>query len=305
MFTDVGGIRVGHCSDEAGKTGCTVVIFDERTVAGVDVRGANPGTKDTDLLRPTSSMPEIHAILLTGGSSYGLEAAMGVTRYLERAGRGYDVGVARIPIVPAAVIYDLSVGSPAVRPDIAMGIRACEDARPDAVERGGIGAGTGATVGKLFGTARSSLGGIGSSLLELEGGFKVGALVVVNSFGDVIDRRSGKIIAGTKGESGEFVDTYMLLKRGVRDRSSFAFMNTTLGVVSCNCRLTKEQANRVAAMAQDGIARAISPAHMNVDGDLIFATGASNSSLACSVDLLGSAAAEAVEEAILDAVRSR
>jgi L-aminopeptidase/D-esterase-like protein len=303
VLTSIGGIRVGHCTDRDAMTGCTVAIFDARTVAGVDVRGANTGTKDTDLLRPMSSMPEVHAIVLTGGSTYGLESAMGVTRYLEQEGRGHDVRVARIPIVPAAVIYDLSVGSPSVRPDLAMGIKACQAAAAGDFERGSAGAGTGATVGKLFGVPRASRGGIGSALVELAGGIKVGALMVVNSFGDVIDRRSGRIIAGTKDESGAFIDTYLQLKRGVRSLSAFGFTNTTIGLVSCNARLTKEQANRVAGLAHNGIARAVSPPHMNVDGDLIFATGALDSELTCPVDVIGSAAAEAVEEAILDAVR--
>jgi L-aminopeptidase/D-esterase-like protein len=295
---------VGHCTDAVNRTGCTVAIFDERTIAGVDVRGGNPGTKDTDLLRPMSSMTEVHGVMLTGGSTFGLESAMGATRYLEQMGRGFDVGVARIPIVPAAVIYDLSIGSAKVRPDLAMGIKACEDAREGEFETGCVGAGTGATAGKLYGSTRSSTGGIGSAVVEVAGGVRVGALMVVNSFGDVIDRKTGKIVAGSKNEAGEFVDTYQELKRGVLPLPTFRFENTTIGLVSCNCKLTKEQANRIAMMAQNGIARAVSPPHTSVDGDLIFATGKVNTGPTCSVDLLGSAAAEAVEIAIVNAVTS-
>lgn len=305
MLTEVGGIRVGHCSDHEHQTGCTVVIFDEPTVAGVDVRGANPSTKDTDLLRPTSTMPEVHAVLLTGGSSYGLEAAMGVTRYLEGVGRGYDVGVARIPIVPAAVIFDLAVGSPDVRPNLAMGVKACEDARDGVFETGRVGAGTGAAVGKLNGIRFASEGGVGTALVTLNGGVKVGALLVVNAYGDVIDRSTGRIVAGARDESGAFVDTYARQKAGQTGASSFRYgTNTLIGVVSCNARLTKEEANRVATLAHNGIARAVSPAHTSVDGDAIFATGKLDSELSCPVDLLGSAGAEAVELAILNAVRA-
>jgi len=248
-------------------------------------------------------MPEIHAILLTGGSCYGLEAAMGVTRYLEGIGRGYDVGVAKIPIVPAAVIYDLSVGSAQVRPDIAMGIKACEGAHSGVFERGSVGVGTGATVGKLYGVKSASKGGIGTALVTLRQNVSVGALVVVNAFGDVLDPKTGNIVAGTKDADGNFVNTYERQKEGTTADSPFKFMNTTLGVVSCNCRLTKEEANRVATLAQNGIARAISPSHTSSDGDAIFATGRLDTDLRCPVDLLGNAAAEAVQLAIIDAVR--
>lgn len=304
MLTEVDSIRVGHSSDYINKTGCTVIIFDAPTVGGVDVRGANPGTKDTDLLRPMSSMPEIHAILLTGGSSFGLEAAIGVMRYLESVDCGYKVGTVKIPIVPAAVIYDLGVGSARVRPDIAMGIKACEQARSGDFERGSVGAGTGATIGKLHGTAFASNGGVGTSLVTLRSGVKVGALMVVNCFGDVVDFSSGRILAGSKDDAGNFVNTYQRQKEGVVVSSAFRFTNTTIGVVSCNCRLTKEEANRVAVLAQNGLARTVSPCHTAVDGDAIFATGRTDADLRCPVDLLGNAAAEAVELAVLDARRS-
>lgn len=302
MLTDVGGIRVGHCSDIEHRTGCTVVLFDRRTVAGVDVAGANPSTKDTDLLRPMSNMPEVHAIVLTGGSSFGIEAAFGVSRYLEQHGRGFNVGVALVPIVPTAVIFDLAAGSASVRPDIPMGLKACENASVDGFVRGQVGAGTGATVGKFLGMGRCSPGGIGTASVALPGGVRVGAMVVVNAFGDVYDRRLDRVVAGVRDENGDLLDTYELMKRGMKGVSAFAFMNTTIGVVSTNAPLTKEEANRVAVMAQDGIARSISPAHLSVDGDTLFATGECDSTLAYSLDLVGSAAAEVVEAAILDAV---
>jgi L-aminopeptidase/D-esterase-like protein len=305
MLTDIDHIRVGHGTDHANGTGCTVVLFDTPTVAGVDVRGANPTTKDTDLIRPMSIMPEAHAVVLTGGSCFGLESAMGVARYLEGIGRGYDVGPARIPIVPAAGIYDLSYGSAKVRPDIAMGMRACEDATSGPYERGSVGAGTGATIGKLYGPANSSKGGVGTASVRVRGEIIVAALVVVNTFGDVVDRASGEILAGTMDADGRFVDTYARQKAGEESQSVFGSLdNTLIGIVCCNGRLNKAEANRVASMAHNGIARAVSPAHTSVDGDTLFATGRLASDLRCPVDLVGGAAAEAVELAILDAVRS-
>lgn len=301
MLTEVSGVRVGHCTDQENMTGCTVVLFDKPTVCGVDVRGANPGTKDTDLVRPMSAMPEVHAIVLTGGSSFGLESAMGVTRYLEEHERGFDVGVARIPIVPAAVIYDLSVGNAKVRPDLRMGRMACESAQGGAFARGSVGAGTGAMVGKLFGVKGASKGGIGTASVKARG-VTVSALMVVNAFGDVVDRASGKIIAGSKNKNGEFVGTYELWKEQDPSAAAFKFGNTTIGVVCCDCRLSKEEANRIAILAQNGVARAIYPAHTGVDGDAVFATGQIQSDVRVSPDVLGAAAAEAVERAILDAV---
>ncbi len=304
MLTDVGNLRVGHASDYTNKTGCTVILFDSPTVAGVDVRGSAPSTKDTDLLRPTFSMPEVHAILLTGGSSFGLEASMGVMKYLEEEGKGFDVGVAKIPIVPAAVIYDLSYGNPMVRPDIKMGIEACKASSYKPFKRGSVGAGTGATVGKIFGMEHASKGGVGTAILNLHDNIKVGAIVVVNAFGDVINQRTNTILASPKDENGNFLNTYECQKKGIKSKSAFNFKNTTIGVVSCNCKLTKEEANRVSTLAQNGIAKAISPAHTSLDGDTIFATGLINTDLRCSVDLIGNAAAEAVELAIFDAIES-
>lgn len=302
MLTDVTGVRVGHCTDKENLTGCTVVVFDRPTVCGVDVRGANPSTKDTDLLRPMSAMPEIHALVLTGGSSFGLESAMGVTRFLEEQGRGFDAKVARIPIVPAAVIYDLSVGNPHVRPDSQMGRAACQAAQTGAFARGSVGAGTGATVGKLFGVQGASKGGLGTASVNVRG-VTVSALMVVNAFGDVVDRATRKILAGSKAPDGTFVNTACCWKQQDPTTSAFAFGNTTIGVVCCDSRLTKEEANRIAVVAHNGMARAIYPSHTGVDGDAVFATGRLDSATRVPVDVLGAAAAEAVEQAILDAVK--
>lgn len=304
MLTDIDGIRVGHATDIKAMTGCTIAVFDEPVVPGVDVRGANAATIYTDLLYPDSVMPSVTGIMLTGGSAFGLEAALGAVHWFEEQGRGYDVGVAKIPLVPAAVIYDLSVGDAKVRPDLAMGRKVCEAAKPGAFERGRVGCGTGATVGKLYGVKQSSPGGLGTATVSLYGGIKVSAMIVVNSFGDVRDPATGKIIAGTKNEAGEFADTYARLKLGDKSQSALARMgmNTTIGIVSTNCRLTKVEASRMATLAHNGLARAICPIHTNVDGDTLFATGLQKSDLTAPVDLLGTAAAEAVMLACVDAV---
>jgi L-aminopeptidase/D-esterase-like protein len=246
-------------------------------------------------------MPEVHAVVLTGGSSYGLESAMGAVRYLEKQERGFDVGVAKIPVVPAAVIYDLGVGSARVRPDLQMGMAACEDAKDGIFKRGSVGAGTGAMCGKFFGIKGASKGGLGTASVKVRG-VTVAALMVVNAFGDVIDRKTGIIRAGTKKEDGAFADTYQLWKEQDPTSAAFKFKNTTIGIVCCDCLLTKEEANRIAILAHNGIARSIYPSHTSVDGDAIFATGQLRGDTKIPVDVLGSAAAEAVELAILDAV---
>lgn len=304
MLTDIPGIRVGHATDSAAMTGCTIAIFDEPVAPGIDVRGANAATIYSDLLYPDSVMPSVTGIMLTGGSAFGLEAALGAVRWFEEQGRGYDVGVAKIPLVPAAVIYDLSVGDAKVRPDLAMGRKACIAAKAGAFERGRVGGGTGATVGKLYGVKKSSPGGLGTATVSLYGGIKVSAMVVVNSFGDVRDPASGKILAGSRDDKGEFADTYARMKAGDKSQSALARMgmNTTIGIVSTNCRLTKVEASRMATLAHNGLAKAICPIHTNVDGDTLFATGLQKSGLSAPVDLLGTAAAEAVALACVDAV---
>ncbi len=300
QITDVPGLSVGHATDLQAATGCTVVLCERGAVAGVDVRGSAPGTRETDLLRPMTLVERIHAVLLTGGSAFGLAAADGVMRFLEERGVGYDVRVAKVPIVPAAVIFDLAVGSPLVRPDPAMGYAAARAASAGPVEEGTVGAGTGATVGKLGGHATAMKAGVGTWALRLPGDVVVGALAVVNAFGDVLDDRTGQILAGARDPaSGRFLDTARALVGGARPAGPAT--NTTLAVVATNARLTKEQANKLAQLGHDGLARVISPVHTLFDGDTVFAlsTGAADADPLA----LGAAAVEAVAEAVKRAVR--
>jgi L-aminopeptidase/D-esterase-like protein len=321
-ITDVPGIRLGHAQDPQALTGCSVILFDRPATAGVDQRGGAPGTRETDLLRPMHLVQQIHALFLTGGSAFGLDATAGVVRYLEERGIGFDTGVAKVPIVPAAVIFDLAVGSASVRPDASMAYQACLDAERDAATAGGnrsrgrIGAGSGATVGKILGMEHAMPGGIGSASLELARGIWVGALVVVNALGDVIDPASGRIIAGARsldsqaktGEAGYFADTLGVMqsllqeqKPGLEFNDQTILGNTTLGVVATNASLTKEEANKVAQMAQDGLGRAIRPAHTMLDGDTIFAV--STGSCKADVNTIGAFAAELMAIAIVNAVK--
>lgn len=308
---DVPGVRVGHATDPDGLTGCTAVIFDGRAVAGVDVRGASPGTRETDLLSPVGNVEEIHAILLTGGSAFGLAAANGVVDYLEERGAGYDVGVARIPLVPAAVIFDLAAGSPTARPGPEMGYAAAQNAEQNAERgdfaQGNVGAGTGATVGKILGSEKAMKGGLGSASVRLSGGLVVAALVVVNAFGDVRDPRTGAVLAGPRLDDGtphgKPGDTVELLEAGIeRLQRRRAGENTTLAVVATNARLSKVGATRVARMAHDGLARTVSPIHTSVDGDTVFA--AATGELETHPDLIGAWGARVAEEAVLQAIHA-
>jgi len=298
-ITDIPGIRVGHDTNLEAATGCTVILCDTPAVGGVDVRGGAPATRETDLLRPMNLVEEVNAVVLAGGSAFGLDAASGVMRYLEERSIGYDTGIARVPIVPAAAIFDLALGSSSVRPDAAAGYRACEQATADAVTQGNAGAGTGATVGKIAGPSFMMKGGLGSASTQLSDGTLVGALVVVNALGDVIDPQTRQVVAGTRHPSGQgFLATN-------------PFGNTTIAVVATNASLTKAQVNKVAQMAHDGIAQAIRPAHTMFDGDTIFALALgpqsqtmTNSALAASqVSMIGAAAAITLARAIVKAVR--
>jgi L-aminopeptidase/D-esterase-like protein len=304
---DVPGVLVGHATDEAGVTGCTAVLFDAPggAVAGVDVRGASPGTRETDLLSPAARVSEVHAILLTGGSAFGLAAASGVVRFLEEQGVGYDVGVARVPIVPAAVIFDLAVGSPTARPNEAMGYEAASSARSWDYPRGSVGAGTGATVGKLLGPHRAMKGGLGSASVSLEGGLVIGALAVVNALGNVRDPSTGRTIAGPRLDDGTLADGVSELA-GVADGRTGWGRNTTLGLLATNARLTKPEAARVALMAHDGLARAIEPVHTGFDGDAVFAAslGGAEGGMPASADLVGALGARLMAEAVIDAASS-
>ncbi|MDI3316194.1 MAG: P1 family peptidase [Bacillota bacterium] len=300
-LTDVPGIRVGHADDQEALTGCTVVLADRPAVAGVDVRGSAPGTRETDLLRPGRLVQRVDAVLLTGGSAFGLAAADGVMRWLEEHGRGYQAGEVRVPIVPAAVIYDLDLGRADRRPDAEMGYLAASRATLDFAE-GNVGAGCGATVGKALGIARATKSGLGSAALRLDSGVTVGALAVVNAFGEIRDPETGARVAGpTNPLTGEPVDTLELL-RSARELGNLGLGHTTLVVVATDARLTKEEANKVAEMAHDGLARAIVPVHTLFDGDTVFAL--STGDRAAAVSVVGALAARATELAILRAVRT-
>ena len=309
---DVPGVLVGHATDEEGRTGCTAVLFEVPAVAGVDVRGSSPGTRETDLLSPTGRVGETHGILLTGGSAFGLAAADGVVRFLEERGAGYDVRVARVPLVPAAVLFDLAVGDPKARPDRAMGYEAAAAARSGAFVEGSVGAGTGATVGKVLGPERAMKGGVGSASVRLSGGLVVGALAAVNAFGDVRDPLTGEIVAGPRLADGTLADSVEHLEEAARFMR-WGAENTTLAVVATNARLAKPQVTKIAQMAHDGLARTVSPVHTSVDGDLVFAAsvgGAADGTagvppgVPAAPDVVGAWGARVVERAVLNAVRS-
>ena len=278
-ITDVPGIEVGHASDFKALTGCTVVLFGEGAIGGVDIRGAATGTRQIDALNPIHIVDKIHALLLTGGSSFGLDAAGGVMTYLEERGRGFDVVTTKVPIVPTAVIFDLGIGNFRVRPDHRMGYEACLNASKK-VEEGSVGVGVGATVGKLFGIDRAMKGGLGTSSIRGPKGLIVGALVVVNAFGDVIDPNSNQILAGARKskKSLQLANASKWMMKGVTRKqfggmvpSDASVFNTTLGVIATNANLSKKEVHQVAQIAHSGMAKVISPLHTTFDGDLIFA----------------------------------
>jgi L-aminopeptidase/D-esterase-like protein len=306
-ITDVPGIRVGHVTNLEALTGCTVVLCPkDGAVGGVDQRGGAPGTRETDLLRPMHLVERVHAVLLAGGSAFGLDAATGVVRWLEERGIGFDARAAKVPIVPAAILFDLDVGDASVRPDAAMGYAACEAAAADGpVAEGRVGAGTGCTVGKVLGPGRASPSGLGTASVDLGGGLVVGAIVAVNAFGDVVDPRSGEILAGARPLRGEgFADSLATMKSFV-GKTILRFAggsDTVIGVVATNAKLSKEETNKVAQMAHDGLARAVRPAHTLFDGDTLFALA--TGSKAADVNLVGAYAAEVMAEAIVRAVKS-
>ncbi len=300
-LTDIPGIRVAHVSDFDAITGCTAILCDGGAVAGVDIRGSASGTEEIETLDPGHLTERIHAVLLAGGSAFGLEAASGVRRYLEHKGVGYDTGVAKVPIVPAAILYDLEIGKADVRPTLSMGEAAAAAATDGPIAEGSVGAGTGATVGKILGMRQAMKSGIGGFTVELATGVKVAALVAVNAFGDVRDPASGATVAGARIAPGsrEFAGTEAEMKR--RPAAGFGGRNTTLAVVATNARLTKVQARKLAQFASLGMARTIYPVNTMFDGDIAFAL--SLGSLAADINTLGVAAAEAVSAAILRAVR--
>ncbi|HCI80975.1 MAG TPA: peptidase S58 [Ktedonobacter sp.] len=304
-ITDIPGIHVGHDTNLEAGTGCTVILCTPPAVGGVDVRGGAPATRETDLLRPMHVVNEINAVLLTGGSAFGLDAASGVVYYLEEQGIGYDTGVAHVPIVPAAAIFDLALGSPDIRPDAAAGYRACQNATDEAVAQGTVGAGTGATVAKMLSPALAIKGGLGSASSQLPDGTLVGAIVAVNAFGNIVDPQTGQDIAVPRNP----------LERSLSatpPTSPDPFGNTTIAVVATSASLTKEEVNKVAQMAHNGLAQTIRPSHTMFDGDTVFALAlgprepilAGTGERAYLVSQIGWQAAETLARAIVKAVRN-
>ena len=299
---DVPGIKVGHSQDIKAGTGCTVVICEKGAVAGVDVRGGAPGTRETDLLNPVNLVDKAHAIYLSGGSAFGLDGATGVMKYLEEKGIGLDVVLTKVPIVPGAVLFDLGVGDYRIRPDARMGYDACLNASEEEVRQGNIGAGTGATVGKIFGGLRCMKSGLGTASFKSQE-LIIGAIVAVNCLGDVIDPENGEIIAGVLSEDRkDFANTMSFLRNFPQKTKDNFSKNTTIGVIATNAKLTKAGAAKVAIMAQDGYARAIIPSHTMFDGDTIFcmATG----EIEVGVNVVGAIAAEVMARAIVKAVKN-
>jgi L-aminopeptidase/D-esterase-like protein len=303
FITDVDGIKVGHFTEMRRPTGCSVVLCERGAVAGVDVRGSAPGTRETDLLKPTNLVDKVNAVVLSGGSAFGLDSATGVMRYLEEHDAGYTTAAGKVPIVPAAILYDLNVGDSKIRPNADSGYKACVSAKTGPIEEGSVGAGAGATVGKIGG-GKPMKGGIGTSSIRLTNGLIVGALVAVNCVGDVIDPKTGKIVAGARTPDGKgflnIIQTYRS-GRGVAQNPPPG-QNTTIGVVATNARFDKTQMTKIAEMAHDGMARAINPTHTPSDGDTLFALSTGTSTTNANLTAIGALAAEAVSEAILRAV---
>jgi L-aminopeptidase/D-esterase-like protein len=311
-ITLIDGIRVGHAQDFEAVTGCTVVLCEKGAVGGVDQRGGAPGTRETDALQTVHLVDRVHAVMLAGGSAFGLDAASGAVRFLEEKKVGFNVGVARVPIVPAAILFDLGIGSSKRRPDAEMGYQACVNASRNTPAEGSVGAGTGATVGKILGTGQAMKGGIGTAAIEIGAGVQVAAIVAVNAFGDVIDPETNEIIAGARSlkkgpvriGKGKFADTMKVMKSLVGRTVVGAAQrgNTVIGVVATNAKFDKESATKVARMAMNGVARTIRPANTMLDGDTIFALATGKRK--ADVNIVGAYAAEAVAQAILRAVQN-
>lgn len=302
----VQGISVGHFSDSRRPTGCTAVLCPQGAVGGVDVRGAAPGTRETDLLHPSNLVQEVHGIMLAGGSAWGLDAATGAVRWLEEQGAGLNIGVGRIPLVPAAVLFDVMMGDMRIRPDAAAGYAACRNAGPDSgtgrPAEGSVGAGAGAVVGKVFGHERAMKGGIGTASFTVDG-VTVGAIIACNALGDVFNPFNGELLAGARTADGlQLCGTRDALLAGEEPRPILAGSNTTIGVVATDAAITKAQAHRLAVVAHDGLARAINPVHTMSDGDSLFALGTGRSGKSPGMMTLSTLAAEAVAIATARAV---
>jgi len=303
-LTDVPGVKVGHYTEKRRATGCTVVMVEQGAVAGVDVRGGAPGTRETDLLNPLHTVEKVHAVVLAGGSAFGLAAADGVMRYLEEKGIGLSVGRVRVPIVPAAILFDLQIGDPTIRPTAESGYRAAKAATSSPVEQGNVGAGAGATIGKMLGPESGMKAGLGCAAVKLPNGLIIGALAAVNAVGDVVDPLTGKLLAGARTPDGKHLaDTMAELRKGRSTSAPRAGEHTTLGVVAVNAEWTKTQASKVAQMAHAGFARAIRPVHMPADGDTIFALGTGGIKISASeFSRIGALAADVMAQAIVSAV---
>jgi L-aminopeptidase/D-esterase-like protein len=312
-ITDVPGIRVGQAQDQTALTGCTVILCEAGAVGGIDQRGGAPGTRESDPLHPMHLVEQVNGVVLSGGSAFGLGSASGVMRYLEQRGVGFDMRIVKVPIVPAAILFDLGVGRADVRPDAEMGYQACLNASSDPAQEGNVGAGTGCTVGKILGIERAMKSGIGSASVQVGDKIIVAAMAAVNAFGDVVDPESGQIVAGARsvqaggiepGSPGYFADTLRVMESLV-DQPGMWFRpreNTVIGVVATNAQLNKEQVNKVAQMAQDGLARSVRPAHTMFDGDTIFALATGEHP--ADVNIVGAFAAQVVARAILRGVRA-
>jgi len=300
-ITQVAGIEVGHFTDARRPTGCTVIIAREGAVAGVDVRGAAPGTRETDLLHPSNLVDRVHAITLAGGSAWGLDAASGVMQWLEEQGIGLPVGFGLVPIVPAAVLFDLPVGNPKIRPDAHAGYQACVAASKLPPEEGNVGAGAGALVGKIFGLENAMRGGIGHASITVDG-VTVGAIIACNAVGDVLDPATGKVLAGARDANGQLLNSRESLLAGLAPKPVLAGTNTTIGVIATDAILTKAQAHRLAQVAHDGLARSINPVHTMSDGDTLFAMGTGQSGKTAGMLQLSTMAAEVTALAVVRAI---
>jgi len=301
-FTDIEGIKVGHEQDMEAATGCTVIICEKGAFAGVDVRGGAPGTRETDLLDPVNLVEQVHAVLLGGGSAFGLDAAAGVMQYLEEKGIGFDVGVTTVPIVAGAVLFDLTVGDHRVRPNKEMGYKACEQANNIECPNGTVGAGTGATVGKFLGEDYSMKGGLGTYAVEV-GELKVGALVAVNCLGDVVDPNTGEILAGALTEDKKsFANTEEVMLKQLTLKKNLFSGNTSIGVIVTNGKLDKARANKIASMAHNGYARTMRPAHTMMDGDTIFTMG--TGTVEADTNVIGMLSARVMAEAVVRAIKT-
>jgi len=301
-ITEIEDIQIGHAQNLQAATGCTVIIAKQGAVAGVDVKGGAPSTRETDLLSPQNLVEKIHAVTLSGGSAFGLDASAGVMKYLEEKEIGFDVQVTKVPIVCAASLFDLTFGDHEVRPDKNMGYEACLNSEDNEVEQGNVGAGCGATVGKILGLDRAMKGGLGTYALQV-GAVKIGAVVAVNCLGDVIDYKTGNILAGVLNETHtEFIDTSKIMLDNIEQKKNLFSGNTTIGTIITNAKLTKSKANKIASIAQNGYAKTIRPAHTIFDGDTIFVM--STGKVEADISTIGMLATDVLAKALISAIKN-